>query len=120
MQLSPEPTTRPRRPAFALITLLPLLWLLCVTMTAGTQKIFHSKPSIGFLAKAKQLQDLRPGLQSALAAATTSGNSDAIKAAEKALRMNRNDYVNQYVDTIAAGFFLVLVAIIFLMSVREW
>src|SRR5213076_351608 len=32
------------RPAFALVTLIPLVWLLSVTMTAGVQKIFHSDP----------------------------------------------------------------------------
>src|SRR5205807_9342944 len=34
------------RPVFALVTLLPLLWLLSVTITAGFESIFHfeSKP----------------------------------------------------------------------------
>src|ERR1700690_1756476 len=33
------------RPVFALITLIPLVWLLAATMAAGTQKIFHPKPA---------------------------------------------------------------------------
>ena len=42
------------RPRFALVTLLPLVWLLAVTMTAGAQKIFHSDPRIGFLAQVEE------------------------------------------------------------------
>ncbi|MBN8249569.1 MAG: carbon starvation protein A, partial [Verrucomicrobia bacterium] len=41
---------QPRRLALPLITFLPLVWLLTVTLTAGWQKVLHPSPRIGFVA----------------------------------------------------------------------
>jgi carbon starvation protein len=107
-------------PALALVTLLPLTWLLAVTMTAGVQKIFHTDPRIGFLAQAQVLKDKLPALQQALVAAQASGNLAAIEAANKALKTNRIIHFNNLLDAVVAGGFLVLVALIALLSLREW
>jgi carbon starvation protein len=114
------PPPPPGRPIFALVTLLPLLWLLSVTMTAGVQKIFHSKPAIGFLAKANQLDGEWAALESQANAAHAAGNTLALTAARKAVTANRIDHFNNLVDATAAGIFILLVSAIFLLSVREW
>jgi carbon starvation protein len=108
------------RPAIALATFVPLVWLLAVTMTAGTQKIFHADPRIGFLAQAKTLAEKQPALNAALQAAKTIGDSDVIKAAAKAARTNEILRFNNLLDAAVAGTFLVLVGAIALLSLREW
>jgi carbon starvation protein len=105
-----------RSPALALIAFIPLIWLLAVTMTAGVQKIFHPDPRIGFLAQADVQSK---NIETARRAMNTSDQT----AREKAIgEMNtaRHVYANQIIDAVVAGFFLILVAVICVMSVREW
>ena len=127
MQLTPTHATHPAlpphragQPVLALVTLVPLVWLLAVTVTAGTQKIFHANPSIGFLAKAAQLEGQRPALERAVQAASAQSESKALAGANHALRANRIERFNNLVDATAAGIFLCLVVMIVAMSVREW
>jgi carbon starvation protein len=111
---------RAARPAFALVTLLPLAWLLSVTMTAGVQKVFHPDPRIGFLAQAATLDKALPGLQDKLALARNGGDALAVAATEKEMRTNRTLRFNNRLDAVVAGVFLALVASIVLLSVTEW
>jgi carbon starvation protein len=115
---SPKPKVV--RPGLALITLLPLVWLLTVTMTAGVQKIFHSDARIGFLAQAGDLNEKQPLLEQAVSTAKLTGNAAAINEAEKALRKNRVLHFNNLLDAVVAGTFLVLLSSIVLLSAREW
>lgn len=126
MQLNPpaagpdNPKPAPGKPIHALVTIVPLIWLMTVTMTAGYQKMFHESPKIGFLSQAKSLDEKLPKLQEALEAAKTLGEAKAIAAAEKAVKENRILHFNQMLDTVVTGAFLVMVAIIIIMCVREW
>jgi carbon starvation protein len=108
------------RPALALITFIPLIWLVAVTFTASVQKIWSSDPHIGFLAQAQTLAGKTSGLQQALDSANTAGDATAIAAAQKALQTNRTLRFNNLLDAVVAGIFLALVIAIVLLSLREW
>jgi carbon starvation protein len=107
-------------PALAMITLIPLVWLLAVTVTAGVQKIGHSDPRIGFLAQANVLSGKVASLEQAVFQAKAAGEPGAIERAEKALRTNEVLRFNNLLDAAVAGGFLLLVAAIVLLSVYEW
>jgi carbon starvation protein len=108
------------RVAFALVTLVPLVWLLSATMTAGIDKIWHPDPRIGFLAHARVLDEKMPSLEQALLAAQATHTRQDIEAAEMTLRTSRVLHFNDILDACVAGLFLVLVSAIVLLSIREW
>jgi carbon starvation protein len=104
----------------ALITFIPLIWLVAVTFTAGAQKIFHHDPRIGFLAQAQTLAGKTPDLQQALDSANATGDVTTIDAAQKTWHANRTLRFNNLLDAVVAGIFLALVIAIVLLSLREW
>ncbi len=109
-------------PALALVTLVPLLWLLTVTMTAGLQKIFHreddpKRPKIGFVQMAQDAQAKAP----ALAEAVNKAPNDAARAAaQKAVATNETAQFNNWLDAGVTGVFLAFVAAIFALCAWEW
>ena len=111
---------RAAHPALALITFVPLAWLLAVTMTAGYAKIRDPDPRIGFLAQAQVLREAQPALEKTLASVTASGDELAITSAKKALRVNQVLRFNNLLDAAVAGALLALTAAIVFVSVREW
>jgi carbon starvation protein len=104
-------------PRFALITLVPLIWLLAVTLTAGTQKIFHPDPRVGFLAAAKVYSAKIAEAREAVKAGKPEA---AAETATKALAANQRLLFNNLLDAIVAGVFLVLALSIVVISAREW
>lgn len=83
-------------------TLLPLGWLLCVTVTAGLMKIFSPAP-LGFL-------DIARGLEAKIA---NGGTPAELKAWGAQLFNNR-------VDAGVTAVFLILVTIVVLANARTW
>ena len=83
------------RARFAWVTVAPLAWLVLVTMTAGWQKVFSADPRLGFLSHAASL------------AGATDPN---------ARRLIFNDRLN----TGVALLFMSVVALLVVVSIREW
>ena len=105
-----------RKPWLALITLLPLVWLLSVTFTAGIQKVWHSDPRIGFISGAADAQAKREAIR------TTLGSVPEVEVAAKSQEVARlaKQVFNLRLDAFVAISFLVLVSIIILINLREW
>jgi carbon starvation protein len=83
------------RARFLWVTLLPLAWLVTVTITAGMIKVFSPLPRLGFLAHARSL----------------AGSADP-----NAARMIFNDRL----DAGAALVFMSVVVVLVVVSAREW
>ena len=91
------------RKRYLWVSLLPLAWLLTVTMTAGWMKIFSPEPRLGFLS-------LAVSYERQIAAGGT-----AAQIADW-----RQQAFNNHVDAVVTGVFLVLVALVVLASMRGW
>jgi carbon starvation protein len=86
---------------YAWVTLLPLAWVLLVTLTAGWQKVFADDPRLGFLAHAALVADQ-----------LASGAVEPGRAA----RLIFNDRL----DAVAAIAFMLVTVLVVLASAREW
>jgi carbon starvation protein len=85
---------------YAWVTLVPLVWLLAVTLTAGWQKIFAADPRLGFLSHASDL------------AARIAAGAEIAGGA----RMIFNDRLN----ALLAGVFMLTVTALVISSAWQW
>jgi len=84
-----------RKARYAMVTLVPLMWLVAVTFTASWHKVFNPNPRIGFLAHAQQL-----------VTAPVPGASRLI--------------FNDRLDAVVTGVLIAMVAMVLLESILEW
>jgi carbon starvation protein len=86
------------------VTLLPMAWLVIITMTASYQKIFDANPRIGFLAYAK-----------ALASQIAAGKIPAEKIAE-----TQRLIFNQRLDAAVTGVLAAMILILIVEALVHW
>jgi carbon starvation protein len=93
-----------KRERYVWVTLVPTIWLLVTTMTAGLQKIFSSDPRIGFLALAHKFSD-----------AAAQGT---ILAPAKSLAEMQRVAFNNYLDAAVCSVFVVLVCAMCVFAIK--
>jgi carbon starvation protein len=93
-----------KRAKFAWVTVLPTIWLLMCTLTAGWQKIFDANPKVGFLAHASKYQ-----------AALDEGK---LLAPAKSVAQMQQVIFNDYLDASLAGFFVIVVLSVLVFGIR--
>jgi len=92
--------------AYVWVTLIPTTWILVVTMTAGFQKLFHQNPKIGFLSHAKVFKDAL--------------NEGKILAPATTVEQMKQIIMNDYVDAILCGIFMLVVISMLIFSANMW
>ena len=86
------------------VTLLPMAWLIIITMTASYQKIFDANPRIGFLAFAK-----------ALAAQIAAGKIPAERIAE-----SQRLIFNYRLDAAVTGVLACMILVLIVEALMQW
>src|SRR5258708_31523923 len=86
------------------VTLLPMGWLVTITMTASYQKIFDANPRIGFLAYAK-----------ALATQIAAAKIPAEKIAE-----TQRLIFNQRLDAAVTGVLAAMILVLIVEALMQW
>ncbi len=93
-----------KREKLAWVTVLPTIWLLICTLTAGYQKLFHANPKIGFLAHANKYK-----------AALAEGQ---LLAPAKSVLQMQQIILNDYIDASLAAIFMAVVLSILFFGIR--
>jgi carbon starvation protein len=91
---------------YSWVTIMPLVWLSSVTLTAGTQKVFAADPKLGFLSHARMIK-------AAIESGTLPANLKTVDAAQRVL-------FNDRLDAVVALAFMSVAVLVILASIREW
>jgi len=93
-----------KRERYVWVTLVPTVWLLITTLTAGAQKIFSSDPRIGFVALARRFSD-------------AAAQGTVLAPAKSIAEMQRVAF-NNYLDAVVCAIFVLLVLAMCVYTVK--
>jgi carbon starvation protein len=93
-----------KRGQYAWVTIVPTIWLLICTLTAGWEKIFDPNVKVGFVSHAQKFQAALDGGQ--------------VLAPAKSLDQMSRIIFNDYVDAVLCGFFMFVVVAVVIYGVR--
>ncbi|WP_300753501.1 carbon starvation CstA family protein, partial [Janthinobacterium sp.] len=93
-----------KRGQYAWVTILPTIWLLLCTLTAGWQKIFDANPRVGFLAHAQKY--------------SAALNEGTLLAPAKSVAQMQQIIFNDYLDAGLAAFFVIVVVSVLVFGIR--
>lgn len=96
---------RMKKDRYAWVTILPTIWLLVCTLSAGWEKLFHENPKISFLAHARKYSE-------ALA-------EQKVLAPAKSLEQMQQVLFNDYVDAALCGLFMLVVVSVAVFGVKS-
>jgi carbon starvation protein len=94
-----------KRERYAWVTILPTIWLVACTLTAGLQKVFHSDPRIGFLSHAERY-------------AAAAARGEVLAPAHSLEQMNQIVF-NDRIDAALAALFVGVVVSIVIFGIKS-
>ena len=94
-----------KRGRYAWVTVVPTVWLLACTVTAGLEKVFDADPAVGFLSHASKF-----------AAAVAAGK---VVGPAKTLEQMRRVMFNDYLDAGLAALSVAIVVVVAVYAVVE-
>jgi carbon starvation protein len=95
---------RMKRQRYAWVTVIPTVWLLICTLSAGALKLLSSDPAVGFLAHARRFSD-----------AAARGE---VLAPAKSMAQMKAIIFNDRIDAVLCGLFLAVVLSLLLFTIR--
>jgi carbon starvation protein len=93
-----------KRDRYAWITIVPTIWLLLCTLTAGWQKVFSADPKVGFLTHADKYR--------------TALEQGKLLAPAKSIAQMQQIIFNDYVDASLSFLFILVVVSVLFFGIR--